>query len=165
LTLWRGIGAFVVQNPRYRNLFGPVSISADYHPLSRQILGHWLATGHAHAALFGRVRGRTPLAYSALNGLSPARMRNLAEGGVDVAALVPEIEHDGRGIPVLLSEYLKLGAKCLALNVDADFQDALDALVVVDLVAAPRRLLERYFGREGTATFLAAHATDARLAS
>jgi len=30
LQLWKGIGAFVVANPRYRLLFGPVSISASY---------------------------------------------------------------------------------------------------------------------------------------
>ncbi len=29
LLLWRGIGAFVTRNPRYRRLFGTVSISAD----------------------------------------------------------------------------------------------------------------------------------------
>jgi len=165
LTLWKGIGAFVVRNPRYRRLFGPVSISADYHPLSRQILGHWLVAGHSHEALYGRVRGRTPPGFSALNGLSPARLRNLAAGGIDVPSLVREIEHGARGVPVLLSEYLKLGGKCLALNVDAGFQDALDALVLVDLVATPRRLLERYLGRDGASAFLAAHAPEERLAS
>ncbi len=163
LTLWKGIGAFVVRNPRYRSLFGPVSVSADYHPLSRQILGHWLETGRAHETLCGRVRGRNPLAFDTLNGLSPERLRSLAAEG-DVAALIPQIEDNERGIPVLLSEYLKLGGKVLALNVDADFQDALDALVVVDLVAAPRRLVERYMGKDGAAAFLGSHASDARVA-
>lgn len=164
LTLWKGIGAFVVRNPRYRTLFGPVSISADYHPLSRQVLARWLEARHAHPTLSGRVRARTPLAYPALEGISPERIRGLATGS-DVAALVPEIERNQRGIPVLVAEYLKLGAKCLALNVDAAFQDALDALVVVDLAAAPRRLLERYLGKEGAATYLAVHLPGARLAS
>jgi len=69
------------------------------------------------------------------------------------------LEQNERGVPVLLTEYLKLGGKLLALNVDPGFQDALDALVVVDLVGAPRRLLERTMGREGATAFLAAHAS------
>ncbi len=164
LTLWKGIGSFVAQNPRYRLLFGPVSISADYHPLSHQILGHWLETRHGHAGLFGRVRGRTPLEFHAVDSLRPERLRKLAAGTADVAELISQIEPDERGVPILLSEYLKLGGKLMALNVDADFHDALDALVVVDLVAAPRRLLERYMGKDGAAGFLNAHESGARVA-
>ncbi|MEX2516601.1 MAG: lysophospholipid acyltransferase family protein [Gammaproteobacteria bacterium] len=36
--LWKGIGCFMVRNPRYSKLFGPVSISADYDRISRQLL-------------------------------------------------------------------------------------------------------------------------------
>jgi putative hemolysin len=34
LLLWRGIGAYVCRNPQYKTLFGPVSISNQYHPRS-----------------------------------------------------------------------------------------------------------------------------------
>ena len=42
LLLWRGIGQFLVRNPRYRVLFGPVSISADYTTASRQLMVKFL---------------------------------------------------------------------------------------------------------------------------
>lgn len=157
LTLWKGIGAYVARNPRYRRLFGPVSMSADYDALSRQIVAHWLEASHAHAGLAGRVRGRRPFAWRSVDGLRPERLRALVEGGADLARLVPRIERDAKGIPVLLREYLKLGGKLVALNVDADFQDALDALVVVDLVETDARLRERYLGTDGSAAFLAHH--------
>jgi|GEM_PF-6729422 len=83
--------------------------------------------------------------------------RVLVEGSVDLAQLVPRIERDEKGIPVLLREYLKLGGKLIALNVDADFQDALDALIVVDLLEADTRLLERYLGMDGAASFSLFH--------
>ena len=38
LLLWKGIGAFIVANPRYRFLFGGVSISNEYTPLSKQLM-------------------------------------------------------------------------------------------------------------------------------
>jgi putative hemolysin len=158
LTLWKGIGAYVVRNPRYRRLFGPVSISADYDLLSRQLVAHWLEASHAHAGLAGQVRGRRPFAWRSVDGLRPERLRALVEGGADLSRLVPRIERDEKGIPVLLREYLKLGGKLVALNVDADFQDAIDALVVVDLVETDARLRERYLGAEGSAAVLAHHA-------
>ena len=40
LLLWRGIGEFVVRNPQYRMLFGPVSISARYCDASHARTAH-----------------------------------------------------------------------------------------------------------------------------
>ncbi len=162
LTLWKGIGEYVARNPRYRRLFGPVSMSADYDVLSRQLVAHWLETSHAHPGLSGRVRGRRPFAWRSVDGLRPERLRALVEGGADLAELLPRIERDEKGIPILLREYLKLGGKFAALNVDADFQDAVDALIVVDLVETDARLRERYLGVAGSAAFLAHHEAIAR---
>ena len=38
LLLWKGIGSFIARHPRYRTLFGPVSISRDYSDLSRRLI-------------------------------------------------------------------------------------------------------------------------------
>ncbi|HAE87046.1 TPA: glycerol acyltransferase, partial [Candidatus Marinimicrobia bacterium] len=35
LLLWKGISLFIVRNPHYVNLFGPVSITGDYNAASR----------------------------------------------------------------------------------------------------------------------------------
>jgi hypothetical protein len=45
----------------------------------------------------------------------------------------------------------------LAFNVDPDFSDALDGLVVVDLVETEEKSLERYLGKEGSRLFLEYH--------
>ena len=42
LLLWRGIGQFLVRNPRYKVVFGPVSISTDYGNASRQLMVQFL---------------------------------------------------------------------------------------------------------------------------
>ena len=55
---------------------------------------------------------------------------------------------------MLLKQYLKLGGKLLAFNVDQQFSNALDGLIVVDLVKTDPRLLDRYMGRAGAAEFL-----------
>jgi hypothetical protein len=70
-------------------------------------------------------------------------------------------------MPVLLRQYLRLGGRVLAFNVDPQFSHVLDGLIVVDLLKTERALLERYLGREGAAEFLAFHhaGQSVRLAS
>jgi hypothetical protein len=67
------------------------------------------------------------------------------------------LEKDGKGVPILLKQYLKLGGKLIGFNVDAKFSNALDGLIVVDLAAADPSLLERYMGRDGARKFLEHH--------
>ena len=75
--------------------------------------------------------------------------RNLSE----ISSAVAHLEPDGRGIPVLLRQYFKLNATLLDFGYDPDFQNCLDATVLVDLHQAPSILLERYMGREGYRSF------------
>jgi len=66
----------------------------------------------------------------------------------DVSALVRRIEPDGKDIPVLLRQYLKLNAKLLGFTVDETFGNVLDGLVLVDLCDVAPAILSRYMGKE-----------------
>jgi len=154
LTLWKGIGRFVVANPRYCNLFGPVSISNDYHPLSRQLLVEYVHNRCREGRLARHVRPRRP--FRGGGELRPHR-RDLAVVP-DLDALNEMLcEIDGRGAPILLRHYLGLGGRVLGFNVDPDFGNALDGLIAVDLRRTAPKMLERYMGRDGAAAFLAFH--------
>jgi SpoU rRNA methylase family enzyme len=72
----------------------------------------------------------------------------------EVATLVADLEVAQKGIPVLLRHYLNLGGKLLTFNLDPDFSEVLDGLVLVDLLQTDRRALNRYLGREGAEAFL-----------
>ena len=52
--------------------------------------------------------------------------------------VVSTLEADGKGIPVLLRQYLKLGGKIVGFNVDEDFSDSIDSLLVVELCKMSR---------------------------
>ena len=67
------------------------------------------------------------------------------------------MEADGKGVPVLLRQYLKLNARLIGFNIDPDFGDALDALMMVDLATVDPAILNRYLGRQEAAQFLARH--------
>jgi putative hemolysin len=151
LLLWKGIGRFVASHPRYRVLFGPVSISARYSDSSHQLLMAFLQQNHLNADLANLVEAVNPRAMDAAPSAGiPASIE-------EANRLVARMEEDGKGVPVLLRQYLKLKAKLIGFNVDPQFGDALDALMMVDLTVVHRSILDRYFGREEAARFLLWH--------
>jgi hypothetical protein len=74
-----------------------------------------------------------------------------------VESLIADIETDLKGIPILLKQYLKLGGKLLGFNIDPDFSNVLDGLILVDLTKTDPTVLVKYMGRENMAKFLAYH--------
>jgi len=154
LLLWKGLARMVVREPRYRVLFGPVSISNAYKNASRRLMASYLEGNASSPGLARLVRPKTPLRGQ--TWLARAA-RTLVHDLDDLLTIIDDIEADSKGIPVLLRQYLKLGGKLLAFNVDRDFADALDGLIVVDLLAADARQLERYMGKDGLAAFTAYH--------
>ena len=146
LLLWKGIGAFVARNPKYRNLFGTVSMSNSYQEASRQLVARFFDQDKNPLQDGQSVCPRNPMKMKASpvdegNG-SICRIPDLEA----LSEIVSDLEPDGKGIPVLLRQYLKLGGRVLACNVDPKFNMALDALLVVDLTQTDPRLLELYMG-------------------
>ncbi|UCF33638.1 MAG: lysophospholipid acyltransferase family protein [Phycisphaerales bacterium] len=153
--LWRGIGAFLVKNPRYRILFGPVGINYDYEPISRQMMIKFLET-HAYLPKLARLaRPRKPPTWA--GGPEVQRYGRLVADINEVSSLVSEIESDNKGVPVLLRQYLRLNAKFVSCHVDSSFGDSWTGLMFGDLTETDPRILERHMGKEGTARFLDFH--------
>jgi putative hemolysin len=144
VLLWRGIGHLLAARPRYRRLFGPVSVSASYGEPARQLIAASLCHGAHRHALAPCVHALHPLPLS----------QQAPE--VDVRLLsrrVAELELDRKGLPILVKEYVKLGGQFLAFSVDPAFQAAMDGLVVVDLDRTSSRLLSLHMGSENYERF------------
>lgn len=157
LLLWRGIGAFVAQHPKYKILFGPVSISNDYHPNSRQLIVTFLKEYCRAEDLERLVRARSPFRTRPIYGWETMNEDGTVWDIEELSALIADIETDQKGVPILLKQYLKLGGRLLGFNIDPHFSNALDGLIVVDLVKTDQRLLDRYMGKAGSSAFLAYH--------
>ncbi len=157
LLLWQGIGAFLVRNPRYRTLFGPVSISREYRDLSRQLIASSLMKHMTIPALARLVTPKAPVSTTAprVRGCPPQLAETFAGNIEQLNAVVADLEADHKGLPVLLRHYLNLGGKLLAFNLDEEFSDVVDGLILVDLDRTERKMLERYLGKEGAAFYLA----------
>lgn len=153
--LWKGIAAYVVQNPQYKTLFGPVSISSDYHEFSRHLMARCLTSFHQHEVMAEFVKPTNPLPKFKSNCWQPNLLKGLADTQ-QLSKLITRIEGD-KGIPVLLRQYLKLNGQLVCFNVDKDFNDALDGLIIVDLLGVPEKTLQRYMGKAGINQFYDYH--------
>jgi putative hemolysin len=151
LLLWKGIGKYVVRNPRYKILFGPVSISDQYQTTSRQIMVSFLERHLWLKEWADLVSTRNP--FKPCDGQTRASS-NVALDLEDLAAVVSDLEPSHAGVPVLPRQYLKLGGRLLGFNVDPKFASTLDGLIVVDLAKTDLKLLERYLGKHEAAQFL-----------
>lgn len=163
--LWQGIGKFITTNPHYHILFGPVSISNDYHTISKSIIVQFLQDAKVDPELSRYIKAKYPVRNIKLKELESCSFHSSLPTLEHVSALVSEIEKDGKGIPVLLRHYLKLNGTILSFNIDKHFSRAIDSLLVVDLKRTDSKLLKRFMGLEGYAKFLKYHSTSARKSS
>jgi hypothetical protein len=147
----------VARNPRFRVLFGPVSISRDYNPASQALMVSYLKARCGNDDLAALVRPKRRFRSRRLRGCDTRLLGSLLADADALSEVVSDLEADGKGIPVLLRQYLNLGGRILAFNVDAQFSGVLDGLVVVDLARMDRRLLNRYLGKSGSAAYLRHH--------
>ncbi len=155
--LWKGIGGFLARHPQYHVLFGPVSISRDYHAVSKNLIVQFLKEHNRFRDLAKLVKPRNPHRRKRINDLGKRDLRKTLRSIDDVSALISEIEHDGKSIPILLRHYLKLNAQLLSFNVDKDFSDVLDGLIVVNLKETDPRIIRRYMGKKDADRYFARH--------
>jgi hypothetical protein len=70
---------------------------------------------------------------------------------------VSELEEDGKGLPVLLRQYLKLDATLLSFNRDKSFSNVIDGLVFLDLTQTTSPMVRRVMGTDGYRQFCEFH--------
>ncbi|HEY8241089.1 MAG TPA: lysophospholipid acyltransferase family protein, partial [Kiritimatiellia bacterium] len=148
LLLWKGLGLYVCRNPKYKILFGPVSINNEYQTSSRLLLVAFLKVTNFLPDLARLVKARKPMRTNPLNVLRLRKTHAIVDSLDEVESLIADIESDLKGVPILLKQYLKLGGKLLGFNIDPDFGNVLDGLILVDLTQTDRAILVKYMGRE-----------------
>jgi putative hemolysin len=155
-ALWRGIAAYVAAHPDTVHLFGAVSISASYRPASIALLTGYLEAHHGTEPDRRPPKPCRPLPRSEDWRTLQREARQL--DGLDaVEDVVRSIEPDGRGMPVLLRQYLKLGARTHGFNVDRQFSSSVDVLLSVDLRGVEPRTLAKFMGAEAARSYRERH--------
>lgn len=144
--LWRGIGEFVVRFPKYRKLYGTVSISKLYQGRSVDVINRTLLTPN------DAVKPYVSFTLPADNELNEFLSQHQSTSTV-ISAVVQGIEPDNKDLPILLKHYQKMNAQFYCIGIDRNFNDTPGLLLCVDLPAAPQRMLKQYLA-EGMDEYL-----------
>lgn len=132
--LWFGIGAYLRSRPNVRYLFGPVSISNTYPIEAKDLLVNYYSTHFA--ASNNSVTARTPYEGNGSTVLA------------DFRALKSALASLGVTVPTLYKQYTDVcdpgGVQFFDFNVDQDFGDCIDGLILVDLTYLKSSKRRRY---------------------
>lgn len=157
LMLWKGISKFIVQNPDYKILFGPVSISEEYSKTAKDLMIKYFNEKKFNLEYGNFVSPKNPYKFRKFR-IFDRKFTDWNFSGVEeLSAIISEIEGNTNGIPVLLRQYLKLNGSFTCFNVDKDFANCVDGLIVVDLTKTNPNFLSKLMGREGLKDFLDTH--------
>lgn len=140
--LWKGILKYLIDNPRYRYLIGPVSISNAFSKFSKSLIVNFIYQNHFDHEMAQMVKPRKKFKvdFSKIDAnlltASSSSLKNLD-------GLIGEIETSHIKVPVLLRQYISLNAKIICFNIDPKFSDCLDGFLVLDLENVPVDMLEK----------------------
>ena len=161
LLLWKGIARLIATHPEIPILFGAVSISNDYNRASREMIYRYFESRMQDDTLAGFIEPRRPFRPGLLHRWDCRAMCRALRDLDELSEPITDVEADGKGLPILLRQYAKIGGKLLGFNVDRKFSNVLDGLVVVDLRQTDPAVLDRYMGREAAQSFRKIHGVAA----
>jgi putative hemolysin len=140
--LWKGILKYLMDNPRYRYLIGPVSISNSFSQFSKSLIVDYINRNHFDHELAQYVKPRKKFKVNFEN-IDTDLLMSGGDSFKGLDNLISEVETHNMKVPVLLRQYIQLNAKIISFNIDPKFSDCLDGFLVLDLEKVPQDILEK----------------------
>jgi len=144
--LWYGISAFLRKNPQYRYLFGAVSISNTLSVQAKDLLVRYYQRYYGTQENY--VECNMPYQIDLESESRIDELFGEASAKEAFILLKKQLRYLGFAVPVLYKQYAELskpgGTQFLAFNVDPDFNDCIDGLVVVDIEKMSELKRKRY---------------------
>ncbi|MHB1179914.1 MAG: GNAT family N-acyltransferase [Daejeonella sp.] len=140
--LWKGILKYLIANPQYQYLIGPVSISNRFSKFSKSLIVDFISTYHFDHELAQYVKPRKGFKVD-FSKIDKDLLLESNDSLKDLDSLISEVETTHMKVPVLIRQYIALNAKIICFNIDPKFSDSLDGFLVVDLEKIPGEMLEK----------------------
>ena len=143
--LWFGIGAYLKSNPNIKYMFGPVSMSASFPTIAKDMMIFYYS--HYYGDQQNLVEAKVPYSYS--NNLSEIKeIFDLNDKKKDFKFLKSTLANIGVSIPTLYKQYSDIaedkGVKFLGFNVDNSFGDCIDGFILVEVAKIKDSARQRY---------------------
>ena len=137
--LWRGILLTLMQNPQYRYLIGPVSISKFYSDNCKGMIVQFVKRYYYDHSLAQHFHPRMPF----IPQVEEVEVDKIEGQGLkDLESFLATIEPVHLKLPVLLKQYTKLNARFISFNLDPNFSHALDGLMILNLADLPPNIIQ-----------------------
>lgn len=139
--LWKGILFFLLKNPDYRYLIGPVSISNNYSKISKELIIKFIMSHHFDWNMARLILPRNAFKFKSQDPNINVIMENMSDIN-KLDQIIGDVDELNTGLPVLLKKYIKLNAKIIGFNVDPKFNNCLDGLILLDVYDVPKNVIE-----------------------
>lgn len=138
--IWKGILYILLSNPNYRYLLGPVTISGEFTDTSKLLIVDHLKKYYFEESIAKWIRPTTGIKKLNTKLFSPSKFEGICSIE-NIDKLVSDIESKKLGMPILIKKYLLLNSTIIGFNVDAEFNNSLDALTLLDVSCVPEKTL------------------------
>lgn len=146
--LWYGIGAYLYNNPQIKYMYGPVSLSAAYPKVAKDMLLYFYDKNfHDDNNL---VEAKLPYNFHSDENLIQTLENDLSadEYKENFKRLKKSLSSIESNVPTLYKQYADLcekdGIKFCAYNVDPDFSNCIDSFILVDIAKIKESQRTRY---------------------
>jgi len=147
--LWFGIGAYLKNNPNIEYMFGPVSLSASFPTIAKDMIIFYYSHYYGNKEVL--IEAKTPYQYS--NNINDIKeLFDLNDKKKDFKFLKSTLANIGVSIPTLYKQYSEIaqdgGVKFLDFNVDHSFGDCIDGFILVEVEKIKESARQRYIDKE-----------------
>ena len=138
MALLRGLSDVVVRYPEIEYFIGPVSISSSFPKFYQSLIEAYVTKMHpVNVDFTDKVVPHTPFVPDFLK-VNPEVLLAHSTSGVDCFdKFMLRLSNGDYRLPTLFKKYLRLNAKFLCFNIDPDFNDTLDALLLLKFTDFP----------------------------
>jgi putative hemolysin len=134
--LWKGILYFLIKNPEYRYLIGPVSISNRFSNFSKRVIMDFIKANYYNEELAKYIKPRNSFEVPETSVDTEIILGESSDLN-KLDKFIKDVDPSNYNMPVLLKKYLKQNGKIICFNTDPKFNNALDGLIINDLFDIP----------------------------
>ena len=146
--LWYGIGAYLRNNPQIKYMYGPVSLSASYSKVAKDMILYFYDENFKDGN--NLVNAKIPYNFKTDKTLikNLKKELNSPEYKENFKTLKKSLNSVWSSVPVLYKQYADLcekgGIKFCAYNIDPDFSNCIDSFIVVEIAKIKSSQKKRY---------------------
>jgi len=140
--LWKGILWYLMKNPDYQYLIGPVSISNDFSLQSKSLIVQFMKDKYFDFSFSTYISPRTKFNIPQNILRKNIIIIKSIDDNIKTLDLYLNELQPSLSLPILMKKYLQMNGKIIGFNIDPGFHNCLDGLMIVNIADIPYEMLD-----------------------